>query len=222
MNMKNLLIVLILTISVGVKAQTNKIIGSLKVIEKKIELSDFNKINVLKLNDKVDVVVGDDFDIQLKINENLVDYLKFTVSDNTLIISGSDQLKKDYLEKSKISIQVTLPQLVSIDHSGNGVFDAKGISASELTINKKGNGAMFLEGIAKNLTIQVTGNGALYAKDLKSENVMVQKDGNGAVFINTDQEFIAKLKGNGSLINSGNGKSSKQSVNSGNGSIQTK
>lgn len=217
------ILILFSFISITSCAQKKAIKGSGNVISKEYEFKNFNEIEILDMDGKINVTISDSFSINAVIDDNLFELLSVELKNKTLIVSLKNNFSnRKYIEDTKIKIDITLPSLAYIINNGNNTLSVTNLKENELKVMCKGNGNCTLQGTVEKLNVTCEGNGTLNAKNLLTtlcENVDVT--GNGNLSINTDNNFNASASGNGNIINYGKGKAIIISK-SGNGEISNK
>lgn len=186
-------LMIILSFSV-ISAKT--ITGSGKVISKKIQLSDFTSI-ILYSSADVDIEKGDKTSIVLSDYENLINYHKLSVMENSLKISKEPNVS---LRKSVAKIKIIVPNVYAIKIIGSGdvvlnsnintlnqlhIIGSGDVVANansnfkNIDINISGSGDVRLKGTANNATITVSGSGDIDLTGLKSQFVDCKINGSG-------------------------------------------
>ncbi len=198
-----------------------KIKGNKKVVEKSIEVSDYDAIKVAGSHD-VKLVQGEEGNITIRGEENIIPHIMIEVSEGTLkvytekgysiyskkpititvpvreinsaVVSGSGSIVGDFpLQSSKFHASV----------SGSGDINLK-IDADELQTKVTGSGDLVIQGFAKNLQATVSGSGDIDANNLKSENAYVSVVGSGDARVFVTQTIDANVTGSGDIEYRGN------------------
>jgi uncharacterized membrane protein YphA (DoxX/SURF4 family) len=202
------LILIISIISFSACAQKKPLRGSGNVITNQYSFKNFNEIEIIDLDGKINVTIADSFSINTAIDDNLADLLTIEIKNNTLSVSFKNNWSnRKYIEDTKIKIDITLPSLRYIKNNGNNTLYINNLKEKELVVVSKGNGNCILNGTVEKLQATCNGNGTLNAKNViatlcESADVM----GNGNLSINTNNNFNASVSGNGNIINYGKGK----------------
>ena len=152
--MKNSIFLLIVVFSIQIQAQRKpKIKGSKNVIEVREDLPAFNAI---ELNDNLEIrlVNAGTNGYDLNIDDNLVDVLKFKVSDSTLVISSFYRITA----KKKLDITIRYDQLREITIKKGKIIAEQPIDADELYINSYANAKLELNANAAVIDVNMQGN----------------------------------------------------------------
>lgn len=215
----------------------NKIKGNGNVISKEINTSSYDKVIVSGFYD-VDLISGTEGKINVKGEENLLEYLKIEVVDRALKI-GTEKGK--YLSTTrgyKIIITVPFESLDEVSLSGSGDINSKNIITTStftsrlagsgdvnLTISAKnviakvtGSGDMVLKGKTTDFKGDVTGSGDLNAFGLESDNADASVVGSGDCKVFCTESLIARVNGSGNIDYKGEPKK-KDTKTNGSGSI---
>jgi hypothetical protein len=193
--------------------------GSGETITKNYDYQNFNKVYFEDLDGKIEVEAGKTFSVSVTIDDNLINLLSVVehADDKTLTISlKGNKNNKMYIEDTKISVKVTLPNVVGLKNDSNASMTVTGIIGNYLKIETLDNGSSTVTGKIENLDVTNSGNGVLNAKQLLAKNAKIRASGNGNVYINVSQLISAKTSGNCTVINLGKAKFGIESSSSGN------
>jgi DUF4097 and DUF4098 domain-containing protein YvlB len=182
----------------------------------------YNKLNLLDLEGKIEIVIGPSHQVLIQIDDNIVNNIVFELNkiENELTISIKDNKNgRLYLENINAKIKITLPESSFIKHRGNSDVSISGISGKNFRFEHEGNGDVILVGSIDELEINKTGNGNVSAEKLNSKTAQINTIGNGDVYINASESFRAKGAGNGDVVQYGKGDSKIFSKLIGNGRI---
>lgn len=227
--MRILTSILALFICVSINAQWNKKIkGNGEIKTEKRSVSDFDKISIAG-NFEVELVKGNEGEITITSDENIIEYIKTEVENGKLKIAPKDRY--NLRPTSGIKMIVTFEDFEKIALAGSGsVVSDNTIKGSELklslagsgTIDLKidntntntsvaGSGKLKLAGNTSNLKVSVAGSGDLKALELKASIVKVSIAGSGDVKVHAEDEIHASIAGSGDVVYSGNPKVEKSS-----------
>jgi hypothetical protein len=196
--------------------------GSGNKISKTVAYSNFDKVNISKLNGNVKIVLGKTFGITIEADDNLLEGIEVTQKNDVLLIT--QQLPKgwQWMEGSSITVTVTMPEISKLYNSSNANVTVDSFIGRYIGIINEGNGDVDVNGtIVDELDIENYGNGNVTTSNIPAKKVKITKKGNGDVSIKTDNSFITSTAGNGDIINYGKGKANIISK-SGNGEIEYK
>lgn len=200
-----------------------KIKGNGHVISKNIETSSYDKVLVNGFFD-VDLQSGEEGKIVIKGEENIIEFIAFTVENNTLKIATE---KGKFIVPSngkKIQIIVPFESLNEVSLCGSGDINSKNAISSDnflcdlsgsgdinLIINAKnikasisGSGDLVLSGESTNIQCKVTGSGNLNAAKLKSNNAEANVTGSGDCKVYCTENLEARVTGSGDITYLGN------------------
>jgi len=214
-----------------------RIKGSGDIINATRTVGSFEKVGVSGSFD-VFLVKGKEGKIDIKIEDNLLDYLITEVSDGKLKIkwkkgtsistrkgvvltvyfenidaiglSGSgDIVAKDLIKADDFKVAV----------SGSGDIDMN-IEANTLSASVSGSGDLDLKGRVNHFSASVAGSGDISAYDLLSDKADLKVSGSGGMTLTVNKELVARVAGSGDIKYKGNPKIEDVKV-SGSGNIGT-
>jgi Putative auto-transporter adhesin, head GIN domain len=208
--MKNLIIAIVLILTTTfANAQLR---GSGKTITKTFDYQNFDKVNFNDLDGKLEIEVGKQFSISITIDDNLENLLNLVenVAEKRLTIALKGNRNNNmYIEDTKISVKITMPQIEEVSNNGNSSLIVTNINSKNLKSENPVNGSTTLTGIVDYLEVKCAGNGNLNAKNLKAKNAKVTCRGNGNAYLNVNNIIDSKKSGNGNIENIGNAKYGK-------------
>jgi Putative auto-transporter adhesin, head GIN domain len=203
-------------------AQSRPLRGSGNIITKAYDFKDFDKVELADLDGKTTIEIGKTFAIKIEIDDNLLPILKVENRNGKLLIAfDKNENNRRYIEDTGLRIHITMPEISVLEHHGNSGVVVNGIVGRYFSIENDGNGGATLNGTIDKLDIKQRGNGSVQAKNLTAKFVSVNAAGNGSVKVNASVSLSAKGKGNGSIINTGNGKIEPLSGVIGNGEVHS-
>lgn len=178
-------------------------------------LSDFTAVDN---SGELDVLVeqGEQFEVTVSIDDNLIDRVDTYVVGDTLRIRTRGEIA--HLVKGP-HVRVTMPALTGARVSGSGELEAfdfpdseavdlqvsgsGGLSwqgtALELTASVSGSGDLALEGSADVLELRVSGAGDARARSCEVVDAYVKVSGAGDASVNVSGELEAEVSGAGDL-----------------------
>lgn len=220
---KILLISLLVTLGVIVKAQGTVVKASGKIISRQFDYEDFDKVEISRLNGKIEIETGKPFSVNMSLDDNLESFLVVTVSNGTLEISFKNKTKDWwYIEGADIKLKITMPAISFFRNSSNSEITIMGLDEKYFKFDDSGNGDALLSGTVAELSIIKKGNGDIWAENLYSGKTIINKKGNGDIIIHTDLPFLVNGSGNGDITNRGKGHLDESSMIRGNGKVKTK
>ena len=150
------------------------------VITKELDLSGFDAITVNGSSD-MELFQGESFQVLVKANEEVFDYIDYKVEDGILILETKDHVN---IRAEEYDITITLPVLKELIVNGAADVDIKkGYAASEnLKVQVNGAGDFDLSGIAvPSLSFTLNGAGDIEADGLDVEELSVAVNGAGDI-----------------------------------------
>jgi hypothetical protein len=167
----------------------------------------------------VTIVPGNDYEVEVTAESNLLSYVETDVVGNTLKIRtrGMYSLR----DNRPIEIFVTTPELSGLSLSGSGMIKTgtfmssennfhiaisgsgdidTEISADQISANISGSGTLFLQGDAYDTEFVISGSGKIKAYDLIQDNCIATTSGSGDMFINASETIDAKISGSGRIF----------------------
>ncbi|WP_299885615.1 head GIN domain-containing protein [uncultured Lacinutrix sp.] len=222
---------------VNAQWKSKKIKGNGNVTTIKRSTSDYDAVKCAGWMDFV-LVNGDEGDITIEGEENLLDYIITEVDGNTLKIKTKNgiNLKPSYNKSVKITIPFQDINEVSLSGSGDVMnldrieasnFKTKMSGSGDIVLNIKanyseayvtGSGDLTLKGQTDNLKASVTGSGDFHGFNLESNDVEAKVTGSGNIETVCNGELKARVTGSGDIEYKGNPKREDTKV-TGSGSI---
>ncbi len=236
---KTTLLGLALLMVATVTAQWGKRIkgnGNVVTIERSV--GDYDAVALAGWFD-VDLVAGNEGEITLRGEENLLEYIKTEVKNGKLVIKvekGVNLRPSNW--KQGIHITVPIESINSATLSGSGDIVGKttlkasnfttnmsgsgditlAIEANSVTATMSGSGDIRLSGKTSDLEIRISGSGDIKSYDLEAEFVEVTISGSADVEVTANQALKARVSGSGDIRYRGNPKK-LDSKTSGSGDI---
>lgn len=173
----------------------------------------------------LELISGDEGEITLKGESNLLDYIKTDVKNGKLVIKAEKGVNlKPSSWKSGILVIVPIESISEVSLSGSGdimgrttvkadIFETRisgsgdvvlDIEADSVEATMSGSGDMKLNGKASDLYVQVSGSGDINAYGLEAENVKVTVSGSADVEVTANQSINARVSGSGDINYRGN------------------
>lgn len=150
------------------------------VITKELNLSGFDAITVNGSSD-MELFQGESFQVLVKANEEVFDYIDYKVEDGVLILETKDLVN---IRAEEYDVTITLPVLKELIVNGAADVDIKkGYAASEnLNVQVNGAGDFDLSGIAvPSLSFTLNGAGDIEADGLDVDILSVAVNGAGDI-----------------------------------------
>jgi hypothetical protein len=162
--------------------------GSGKIAHKSFSFTHFNEVNLIDMDGKAEISIGDSFRVAVDIDDNLESLLSVMQTGNTLSMTLKGNLNNRlYIENTNIKVKIILPKIASIKLDGNNSLQVNGIVGDYLKVKCTGNGSMFLSGTIETVKIVATDNGRVHAEKLIAKNIETTRRGNGNIFTTIDK-----------------------------------
>ena len=160
----------------------NAIKGEGPVITKSFDLKDFDQIVI---NGHADAVFtqSDTYEVTLRAQENVFDYVNYRVEGTTLILEMKD---KRTVRSTEFDLTIKAPALKNLQVNGAADFDIPAglVSDDDLKIEVNGAGDLTFKAVrCNNLSIQVNGAADVDLTDIDVQNLKVDVNGAGDVIV---------------------------------------
>lgn len=214
-----------------------RIKGSGDIITATRTVGSFDKVGVSGSFD-VYLVKGKEGKIDIKIEDNLLDYLVTEVNDGKLKIKWKKGTSISTRKGVVLTVyfkdinavglsgsgDIVAKDLIKTDHfkvavSGSGDIDLE-VVANTLEASVSGSGDLDLKGKVKEFSAAVAGSGDISAYDLSSEKADLKVSGSGGMTLTVTKELKAKVAGSGDIRYKGNPRIEDVKV-SGSGNVGT-
>lgn len=219
-------LILVLGMVAGVHAQWGKKIkGNGKVVTIERSTDAYDEVAVSGWFD-VYLVNGNEGNITIKGEENLLEYLITEVKDDKLMIKPK---KGYYLSPSSwknggITVTVPVENIRDVSLSGSGDIMGKTklkadifktsmsgsgditleIEANDLEVSMSGSGDINLKGSAEDLDVSISGSGDVKAYELDAKNVDAVVSGSADIKVSVSGTLKARVSGSGDIYYKGN------------------
>jgi len=198
------------------------ITGSGNVITQDEVITDFDKLDISN-SFTVDITQGDSYAVVIRVDDNIVEYLHVVKDGNTLEI-GLDPNRSYTILNATMEAEVTMPELVDLDLSGNSeaaisgfetsnsmTFDISGnsrlsgdIEAGDASFDVSGNSVVKLSGSAGDLTVDASGSSDVDLAEFPGLNGNVDASGSSTVNVNLSGTLDADASGSSDIYYLGN------------------
>ncbi len=173
----------------------------------------------------VDLVDGNEGELTLRGESNLLEHIKTEVKDGKLVIKVEKGLNlKPSNWKDGIHITVPVETIDAVTLSGSGDIVGKktiktgdfktrmsgsgditlSIEAESVTATMSGSGDINLDGSTTDLEVQISGSGDIKAYDLEADNVTAQVSGSADIKVTANKSLDARVSGSGDISYRGN------------------
>lgn len=173
----------------------------------------------------VDLVDGNEGNITLEGEENLLEYIITEVKDGKLVIKTEKGVNlKSSSWKSGIRVTVPVESINSVTMSGSGDIVGKttlktnkfstsmsgsgditlDIEADSMNATMSGSGDIKLSGKATDFEATISGSGDIEAYDLEADNVYATISGSADIQVTANKSIKARVSGSGDISYRGN------------------
>jgi len=173
----------------------------------------------------VDLVDGNEGDISLKGEENLLEHIITEVKDGKLVIKVEKGMNlKPSSWKEGIHITVPVESIDAVSLSGSGDIVGKttlksedfkttmsgsgditlDIDASSISASMSGSGDINLSGSTTDFDVTISGSGDIKAFELEADNVDATVSGSADIKVTANQKLKARVSGSGDIHYKGN------------------
>jgi hypothetical protein len=225
--MKKVFTVSLTLFTIITSAQWGKRIkGNGKTVTIERSVGNYDYVSVAGWFD-VELVDGNEGEITLQGEENLLEYIKTEVKDGDLVIKTRNGVNlKPSNWKDGILITVPIESINGTSLSGSGDVIGKttlkadnfktsisgsgdiilNVEAKRLKASMSGSGDIELSGKATDFEVSVSGSGDIKAYDLQAEFVEAQVSGSADIKVTANQALKARVSGSGDISYKGNPK----------------
>ncbi len=187
--------------SVNLFSFSQGIKGSGNLKTEKREVSDFRAVDVGGVF-KVEITAQTDFDVQIEADDNLLQYIKTETDGETLEISTEKRISTG----NPIIVKIGAPNIEKIEASGASSITLGNLNNDSLNVDLSGASNVKVEGITKDLLVDLSGASKLDAENLHSENAKVEASGASKADIFASYKLEADLSGASKVLYSGSPK----------------
>ena len=169
----------------------------------------------------VHITKGDELEVVLNAEENILPYIETSVSNNTLLIDirGMHNVKN----RLPMNMYITIPELLSVKQSesdnittdyftadrmeffisGSGSISTT-VDANVLDASISGSGWMIIDGDANQSNLAISGSGNIDCSNLTVNNCNANISGSGNMQVKAVKTIYAKISGSGNIYYTGN------------------
>jgi len=223
---KSILLITMILIGTSAHAQWwKRIKGNGNTITQTRQTANYDKVSVSGSFD-VQLVRGEEGEITLKGEENLLEHIEVYVKNNVLILKVKDNINLSSSWNKTITIEVPVIEITGVKLSGSGDISTQttlkatdfnaavsgsgdislAIEATNLYVQISGSGDINLSGSADDLTVKVSGSGDVNAYDVAAQDATVTVSGSADVTLTVKGTLNAKVSGSGDIQYKGNPK----------------
>jgi len=165
--------------------------------ERSFDLSGFNAVSASAGVD-VDVRVGPDYEVTAETTAMGFERLELRVDGDELIISRKSR-GFTWKRAPKITVDVTLPDLVSLDVSSGAGVDVSGVDATTFDVEVSSGGSAEVSGKCEKINANVSSGGDLEAETLECDSATIDASSGGAASVYASQSLIADASSGASI-----------------------
>ncbi len=195
---------------------TKKVSGNRRITTENRHIGDYDKLSVTGPF-KVEIIRGAPGNLEIKADENLLQYIETYTKGNKLVIRINP--KFTIIDYTKMDVKVPADYLSKITLTGSGeifntqIFDWKNLKLNltgtgkidvrtkvkHITATLVGSGDIVLTGTAVTSKYILTGSGLISAKELKAQEVKATLTGSGEIRLQAVNKLTADVMGNGNI-----------------------
>ncbi|WP_190808333.1 head GIN domain-containing protein [Flagellimonas sp. S3867] len=198
--------------------------GNGEVVTIDRSVGDYDEVTLAGWFD-VELVSGQEGELTLKGESNLLEYIKTEVKDGKLVIKtekGVNLRPSNWNGGIHITVPIESISAVALSGSGDIVgkttiktddFSARmsgsgdinlSVQAQNVAAALSGSGDIRLNGKTNDFEVQVSGSGDVSAYELEAENVTAQVSGSADIKVTANQSIDARVSGSGDIHYRGN------------------
>ncbi len=218
---------LVALLTISCNAQWGKgIRGNGNVVTVDRTTTDYDAISISGFFD-VDLVDGNEGELTLKGEENLLEYIKTEVKNGKLVIKVEKGVNLRPSPRGQgIHITVPVESVNAVTLSGSGDIVGKktiktnsfetnisgsgditlAVEANAITATMSGSGDITLSGSTTDLEVRVSGSGDIKAYELEADNVYATVSGSADIRVTANEMIKARVSGSGDIRYRGNPK----------------
>ncbi|MDO6820462.1 head GIN domain-containing protein [Zobellia sp. 1_MG-2023] len=225
--MKNWIVLSLALAAVSCSAQWGKgIKGNGNVVSIERSVGDYDAIAVSGSFD-VDLVEGNEGELVISGEQNLLDYIVTEVQGEKLVIRVKKGINiRPSLHKGSIKVKVPVERIDALSLSGSGdivghttlktsrfktSMSGSGditldVTTDALVASMSGSGDMNLSGNTHDFEATISGSGDIRAYDLNADNVEATISGSADIKVTVNEKLKARVSGSGDISYRGNPK----------------
>jgi hypothetical protein len=170
--------------------------GSGHVTSETRNMSGFSNVS-LEGSGRLVIAQGGVESLTVTADDNLMPYIQTEVRGGTLVLGQKNGVSLS--PSTDIVFKVTTRKLDTLDISGSGVAEAKGLQSAKMKIDVSGSGEISADGAADDLDIDISGSGRFRGEGLKSKRTRVDISGSGSALVASSETLNATVSGSGSI-----------------------
>ncbi|MDT0540886.1 MULTISPECIES: head GIN domain-containing protein [Croceitalea] len=225
--MKKVITLSLVLFTIAASAQWGKRVkGNGKTVTIERSVGEYDAIAVSGWFD-VNLVAGNEGELTLKGEENLLEYIKTEVKDGKLVIKtekGVNLKPSNWNSGIYVTVPVESVDMVALSGSGDIVGETTiksndfktamsgsgditlSVEANSIDASMSGSGDINLSGTVQDFEATISGSGDIKAYDLKAANVYAQVSGSADIKVTATEMIKARVSGSGDISYKGNPK----------------
>jgi hypothetical protein len=152
---------------------------------------------------KLEITIGEPASVQLSGHEKAVSRMQTEVHGHTLRIKGRTRDWVIRNNSSRLTVQITLPRLESLEVEGGNDVKLVGLHGGATTIKAAGAANIVADGQLDHLTVHMMGAGHADLDKLAATDATVTVEGVGSVVVNARDSLDATMNGVGAIFYTG-------------------
>ena len=193
-------LVLSIILSISSCSKDDMIAGSNNIISEFRDVATFSKVSS-EGSFTVNIIQGSAQSLEVSANDNIMNRLKTTVSDNTLriyVLDGS-------YSNTQVEVTITMPNINELQNDGSGDISVLGLnSEGNMKVENTGSGDISISGSINNLDIRNEGSGSFYGAQFMSTTTDLENNGSGDCEVYSTEVLNVKIEGSGDVYYIGN------------------
>jgi hypothetical protein len=161
-----------------------------------LDFRDFDAIEISGAY-KLDVIVGEDFSIELSGLPSEMERVEATLKDGALVLGSKRKIRGDH---KGVKAVVTMPALKRVSVSGVADADISGVRAEGFKLDLSGVGEVNIAGACDKLVARVSGVGEVDAQSFQCKAVDVKVAGVGEARVYASESVSAEVSGMGGIM----------------------
>jgi hypothetical protein len=175
-----------------------KINGSGNIIKSEIDVNDFNIVEVSGEGILI-IEQGDAEGLIIKTDDNLLEYVKVSISEKKLEIENMVDDGYDLVPTEAIYYYLNIKDIIELKLPGVVTVECDSLRTSSLNLDMSGVVDVGLSGEIGILNISVDGVGTLNGRDFSSTECSISGTGNANIIISVSEILDIDFKGIGSI-----------------------
>lgn len=168
--------------------------GSGELTTEERDVKSFDKIESSGSYD-IYVQVGEEQNIEITYDDNLIDLIITRVSGKTLKISSEGT----YSSRNTCRIDITVPELEKVYLSGSGDIEIVDLNETSFIFKLSGSGDLRASGKVEELEIRLSGSGDIDTRELMAKDTYCKVSGSGSIKVRAEEYFDGSVSGSGNI-----------------------